>query len=217
MNELDRLYARSVDVAAFGRGYLDYLARLLGRIEIAEIVTFVEVLLGAREGGRQLFFLGNGGSAATASHFANDLAMGPGRQARPFRAVSLVDNIPILTAVANDDHYDQIFVRQLEILMVPGDVVVAISASGNSPNVVKAVTWANDHGGITVGLTGFDGGQLRRIARYGVHVPTALGEYGPVEDGHMVLDHLVSSYLIRLCRAEAGLSTVGLGAGGKEK
>ena len=106
-----------------------------------------------------------------------------------------------MTAIANDDGYDLVFVQQLQTNLAPGDVVVAISASGNSPNVVKAIDYANERGCRTVGLTGFDGGELARKASLNVHIPTSKGEYGPAEDGHMILDHLVGAYLARRVRA----------------
>jgi D-sedoheptulose 7-phosphate isomerase len=111
------------------------------------------------------------------------------------KVVSLTDNVAVITALANDYGYDRIFVMQLEPLLAEGDVVVAISASGNSPNVVQAIEFANERKAVTVGLTGFDGGRLGELCEIHVHVPSARGEYGPVEDAHMVLDHLVMSYL----------------------
>jgi D-sedoheptulose 7-phosphate isomerase len=125
----------------------------------------------------------------------NDLVLGARGSGKPFRAISLTDNVALLTALANDFGYDQAFLRPLETLMAPGDVVVAISASGNSPNVVAAIQHANEYGGVSVALTGFNGGLLRDIAHLCVHVPTDVGEYGPVEDIHLVLNHLVTSYL----------------------
>ncbi len=202
MNRIEQIYRDAPRPAAFARGYLGYLSEVLGRLDDAAIAAFIDALLSARERGARIFFIGNGGSAATASHFANDIAIGSRSFERPFRAISLADNVAILTAVANDYGYDEVFVRQLQALMSPGDVVVAISASGNSPNVVKAVEWANAHGGITVGLTGFDGGRLMRAARLAVHAPTHKGEYGPTEDVHIVLNHLVGAFLINLCNAE---------------
>jgi D-sedoheptulose 7-phosphate isomerase len=204
MNMLDTIFG-DLDrpPASFAAGYLDHLKNILDRLDTAEIGIFIEILLNARDRGARIFFIGNGGSAATASHFANDISIGtrtaPGK---PFRAVSLTDNTAIVTAIANDDGYDQVFVQQLQTQMAAGDVVVAISASGNSPNVIRAIEYANDAGAITVGLTGFDGGELKRIAGHGVHAPTGAGEYGPAEDAHMVLDHLVGSYLSRRVRAE---------------
>ena len=186
----------------FARRYLDRLRALLDEMDTAAIARFVAVLVAARERKARIFFMGNGGSAATATHFANDISIGNGSWSKPFRAVSLVDNMAVLTAVANDHGYDHIFTIQLRTQMSPGDVVVAISASGNSPNVVGAVEYARANGAVTVGLTGFDGGRLKELADVSVHVPTGTGEYGPVEDVHMILDHLVGAYLIALCRAE---------------
>ena len=201
MNRLDSLYADASDPAAFARGYLDYLSEVIAQLDERAIAGFIEVLLDARERGARIFFIGNGGSAATASHFANDIAIGTREREKPFRAISLTDNVAVMTAIANDDGYDLVFVQQLQTNLAPGDVVVAISASGNSPNVVKAIDYANERGCRTVGLTGFDGGELARKASLNVHIPTSKGEYGPAEDGHMILDHLVGAYLARRVRA----------------
>lgn len=203
MNRIDRLFLEQRDPAAFARGYFDYLAEVFGRIDCGEVAAFIATLLDARGRGAAVYFIGNGGSAATASHFANDLAIGTRSLDRPFRAVSLADNVPVLTAVANDFGYAEVFLQQLQVLLRPGDVVVAISASGNSPNLLNAIEFANAHGATTVGLTAFDGGRLRQIARLSVHVPTGGGEYGPAEDGHMVLDHLVGNFLRLACAEES--------------
>lgn len=186
----------------FAREYIRHLAEVLVSIDTAEIAAFAAVLLDARSRGAAVFFIGNGGSAATASHFANDLAIGTCTWQKPFRVMSLTDNVAVMTAIANDLGYAEVFLRQLQIVLQPGDVVVAISASGNSPNILKAVEYANAHNATTVGLTGFDGGALRRMVRLPVHVPTSHGEYGPVEDAHMVLDHLLGAFLKLACRAD---------------
>ena len=202
MNELDRIYQDKPQPADFARGYLDYLSDILARLDTAAIAAFAGALLDARERDARIFFLGNGGSAATASHFANDIAIGTRSPEKPFRAISLTDNVAAITAIANDDGYAEIFVQQLRTLLAPGDVVVAISASGNSENVIRAVEYANGRGATTVGLTGFDGGRLAKIVSLGVHIPTNPGEYGPAEDGHMILDHLIGAYLARRVRGE---------------
>jgi D-sedoheptulose 7-phosphate isomerase len=204
-HDLERIFHDDPRPASFAKGYLAYLTKVLAQLDEKAIAAFIEALLDARARGAHIFFIGNGGSAATASHFANDIAIGSRSRGKPFRALSLVDNLPLLTAVANDDGYDEVFTAQLKLFLKAGDLVVAISASGNSPNVVKAVEYANAHGATTVALTGFDGGQLKCIAKLGVHVPTAKGEYGPTEDAHMVLDHLVGAFLIELCRGEGEL------------
>lgn len=201
MNNIDKFY--SEDAAAFSAAYLDYVSAVLKKIDVREIAGFVEILLSARERGATVFFIGNGGSAATASHFANDLAIGTNAYKRPFRAVSLTDNHAIMTAIANDFGYEDVFVRQLRVLARPGDVLVGISASGNSPNVVKAFEFAKSAGVRTVAITAFDGGRMKMLRDAGVHVPTGPKEYGPAEDAHMVLDHLVGAYLIRLVRSES--------------
>jgi D-sedoheptulose 7-phosphate isomerase len=122
--------------------------------------------------------------------------------ARPFRAISLVDNQALLTAQANDEGYDSVFVAQLESLLRPGDVVLGITASGNSPNLIEAFSFARAHGAVTVGLLGFDGGRLRELSDVAVTVRTAKGEYGPVEDLHLVIDHIVTNYLARWLASE---------------
>ena len=202
MNRLEQLYRTSSQPATFAKGYLDYLREVLSSLDVEAIGSFIGVLLEARERGARIFFCGNGGSASTASHFANDLSMGSRSWGKPFRAVSLTDNVPILTAVSNDYGYDEVFVRQLQTQMERGDVVVGISVSGNSPNVVKAIEYAKANGAFTVGLTGFDGGQLKPEAHLNLHLPTNTGEYGPAEDGHIIIDHLVGSYLLNFCQAE---------------
>lgn len=209
MKTIEQIYREKPQAASFAQGYLDYLSKVLAQLDVAAIATFVERLLQARERNARIFFIGNGGSAATASHFAHDIAIGSRSWAKPFRALSLTDNVAILTAIANDHGYDEIFTRQLRIQMVPGDIVVAISVSGNSMNVVKAVEYANANGAITVALTGFDGGQLKRIARLCVHVPTNKGEYGPAEDVHMILDHLVGTFLMFAVRGTEDEWSVG--------
>jgi D-sedoheptulose 7-phosphate isomerase len=198
MNNIDRIFTK--DPEAFAGAYLEYLGSVLKTIDVREIGQFVQTILDARERGATIYFIGNGGSAATASHFANDIAIGTNSYDKPFRAVSLTDNQAIITAIGNDFGYEDIFVRQLQVLGRKGDVVVGISASGNSPNLIKAFEYAKSVGIKTVAITAFDGGKMKPMADEGVHVPTALKEYGPAEDAHMVLDHLVGAYLMRAIR-----------------
>lgn len=199
MNNIDRIF--TTDPAAFATAYIDYLKSVLDRVNALEVGRFVNTLLDARERGATIFFIGNGGSAATASHFANDLSIGTNEYERPFRAISLTDNVPVISAIGNDFGYEEIFVRQLRVLGRKGDVLVAISASGNSPNLLKAMAYSKETGIKTVAVTAFDGGKMRPEADEGVHIPTGPKEYGPAEDVHMVLDHLVGAYLMRYVRA----------------
>ncbi len=198
MNNIDQIYANSGDdVTGFAKGYLKYLAQLLEKLDCNEIAAFVSSIMSARERGARVFFIGNGGSAATASHFANDLSIGSRCWERPYRVSALTDNQAIITAIANDYGYEEIFVLQLKTMATSGDVLVAISASGNSSNLIKAVNFANKQDITTISLTGFDGGTLRPLCDLGVHIETPKGEYGPVEDIHMVLDHLCGAFLLK--------------------
>jgi len=195
MNTLDRMFTE--DIEQFSKSYFDYLKNVLDKIDVAEVRRFVEVILAARERGSTIFFIGNGGSATTASHFANDLAFGTKEYEKPFRAMSLTDNVSVLTALGNDCGYENIFALQLKNYGKKGDVLVGISASGNSPNLLRAFEYASVAGIETIALTAFDGGKMKKMADKGVHVPTGMKEYGPAEDVHMILDHLIASYLVR--------------------
>ena len=200
MNKIDQIYSNSNSIKDYSRSYMQYLTSVLKSISLTDIEKFVEVLLEARERESSIFFIGNGGSAATASHFANDIAIGTRTYEKPFRAISLCDNQAVITAIANDDGYEKIFSQQLQVLLKKQDVVVAISASGNSPNLLDAIDTAKKMNTITVGISAFDGGKMKEMVDVSLHVPTEKGEYGPAEDAHMVLDHLVSNYLMRLVR-----------------
>ena len=132
----------------------------------------------------QVFLMGNGGSASTASHIANDL------HAAGINATSLCDNIALLTAIANDKEYPQIFIDQLAVKMRPGDVVIAISGSGNSENVIRAVNFANGRDVFTIGLLGFGGGKLREMVKLGIILESH--NYGLVESVHLLIGHLIT-------------------------
>ena len=201
MNKIDQIYNKSLSINDYSKSYIDYLTSVLNSISLSDIEKFTKVLLESRERASSVFFIGNGGSAATASHFANDIAIGTRTDEKPFRAISLCDNQAVITAIANDDGYEEIFSQQLEVLLKKQDVVIAISASGNSPNLIRAIETAKKMSAITVGISAFDGGKMKEMVDVSLHVPTEKGEYGPAEDAHMVLDHLVSSYLMRLVRS----------------
>ena len=200
MNNLDKIFTKNP--SEFAKAYLEYLAKVLENIDTEAIGEFINILLAARSGGATIFFIGNGGSASTASHFANDLSIGTNAYEKPFRALSLTDNHAIITAIANDFGYEEIFVRQLMILGRKGDVLVGISASGNSPNLIRAFDHAKTIGIQTIAITAFDGGKMKNIADYSVHIPTGPKEFGPAEDAHMILDHLIGAYLMRLISSE---------------
>lgn len=168
--------------------YLAELRAVLEQLADERFEQIQSVLLRARADGRMIFIIGNGGSAATASHLANDLNKGASVPGRPrFRALALTDNVPLMTAWANDTSYDKIFVEQLANYLEPGDVLLAISGSGNSPNILAAVEWARRQGAVTVGLTGGDGGRLRALVDCCVVAPT--GRMEQIEDVHLALAH----------------------------
>jgi D-sedoheptulose 7-phosphate isomerase len=197
-NNVDKFYTS--DPIDFAESYINYLHKVLTNINNEEIAKFIETLLDARTRGATIFFIGNGGSAATASHFANDLAIGTNSYDQPFKVISLTDNVPTITAIGNDFGYDEIFVRQLRIYGQKDDVLVGISASGNSSNLINAFEYARSSGIKTVAITAFDGGKMKSMADEGIHVPTESKEYGPAEDAHMVLDHLIGAYLMRFIK-----------------
>ena len=199
MNRIDGFFTENIE--QFSKSYFSYLKEIIDKVDLSEIKIFVELLLSARKSGATIFFIGNGGSAATASHFANDLAFGTHEHEKPFKAISITDNVSVLTALGNDYGYGEIFVRQLKVYAEKGDVVVGISASGNSKNLINAFNYAKSSGIKTMALTAFDGGRMKVIADNCIHIPTEDKEYGPAEDVHMILDHLISSYLMRILRS----------------
>lgn len=199
MRKLEQIYNESESPDIFVRGYFGYLAELLNRFEVQPIIDFIDELEKARQRDATIFIVGNGGSAATASHMATDIGVDvlkKGKPERPFRAMALTDNTSVMTAIANDEGYENLFVNQLRIHHRPNDMLVAISASGNSPNVVEAVQWVKTKGGRIVTITGFDGGKLKAMADIAIHVETPKGEFGPVEDLHMIVDHVVANWLL---------------------
>lgn len=197
MANLVELFVDSSSTREFVDGYFDYLAALAKTLDGSAIAAVVDIFIDAADAGHTIYFIGNGGAAATAAHWANDMGIGTRGGGEPWlKAVSLADNISVITALANDYGYEEIFVRQLQNLLQPDDVVMAFSVSGNSENVIKGIEYANELGARTIGFTGFDGGRLKELVDLSLHVPTPKGEYGPVEDLFQVVDHLVGSYLM---------------------
>ncbi len=175
--------------------YLGRVLRALQSIPMDRVASFVELLVAARELRRTVFLVGNGGSAATASHMATDLGVGSQRLGVGLRVICLVDNSAVLTATSNDVGFEDVYAAQVRLLGQPGDILVAISASGNSPNLLKVAVEAKEQGLSVVALTGFAGGELAGLADTSIHVPTAHGDYGPAEDAHLVINHMVTELL----------------------
>src|SRR3990167_3537674 len=204
MNTLEEIFAQSSLQTDYFRRYCDYVRKLISEIDIESVKRVVDCLLKARENNKTIYFAGNGGSAATASHFSQDMGeVGRKINGKGFRTRSINDNVSALTAISNDYSYDHVFALQIQHSFDPGDVLVVISASGNSPNVIKAVELAKEKGGSTVALVGFDGGRLAKLCDHVVHIQSKKGEYGPVEDIHLILNHMIVSYLMMALKKEA--------------
>jgi D-sedoheptulose 7-phosphate isomerase len=193
--------ANSLDI--YIRSYVEDLKWTMEEFDRDAVGRVVALLLAAREQGRQILLIGNGGSAAAASHMACDLGKGTIDYSDPafrrFRALSLSDNTALITAIGNDLSFEDVFVEQLRMVMNAGDVVVFISASGNSPNLVRAAEYARAHGGQTVGLLGFGGGTLANMMDVALVVSSR--NYGITEDFHLSVQHI---YTQDLRRALAG-------------
>jgi D-sedoheptulose 7-phosphate isomerase len=182
----------------FAKDYIRGLKDVLDRLPLKPIDEVIRAIEQARDEQRQIFVIGNGGSAATASHMMNDLCKGTlgqkGDAPWPrLRVIALTDNVSLMTAWANDTDYNHVFSEPLKNLAQRGDVLIAISASGNSPNILAAVEAAKHIGVKVIGLAGFGGGSLSKMADVSFVVPS--DRYGPVEDTHMILDHIITSYL----------------------
>lgn len=178
--------------------YIERLKSLLDKIDVEVIQKIVDELEKTKKHNSRIYILGNGGSSATASHMVNDLGAGlRRREIRNFDVTSLGDNTPVVTAISNDIGYENSFYMQMKGLISSHDVIIAISCSGDSPNIVKAVSYAKDLGCTIVGITGFNGGYLKEVSDICFHVDAPEGEYGLVEDVHMILDHIIYSYYIK--------------------
>ncbi len=174
------------------KNYINDLKVVIDSLDFPEIEKFIDMVVNAYINGKFVFVIGNGGSAANASHFAQDLAKGTRiklDQPKRLKALSLTDNTPFITALGNDDGYDTIFEQQLRVIASQGDYLIAISGSGNSPNIIKAVEWANDNGLTTIGLTGFDGGKLKKIAHHSMNV--VLHDMCTAESVHSIILHYI--------------------------
>ena len=176
----------------FSQDIEDYLAKLkqtIDNLDKTEINTFINMLIKARDESRTIFIMGNGGSASTASHFCCDFNKGASYgYGKRFRFICLNDNTATMMAYSNDVAYEDALVEQLKNFFEPGDYVIGISGSGNSKNVIKAIEYANENGGVSIGLTGYQGGKLKRICHHSVNMNVDYMQIS--EDLHMMMDHL---------------------------
>src|SRR5215813_4055314 len=175
----------------FPLSYKTELLKAIETVDLDRVNQAIEILRKARDEDRRIFVCGNGGSAATSSHFVCDMVKGAsyGRSKR-FRIMALTDSLPTITAYSNDVNYDCVFVEQLKNFAEPGDVVMAISGSGNSPNVLRALEYGNSIGCVTVALSGRDGGRMGPLAQ--LHVCAGHPHMGRIEDAHMIAAHMIS-------------------------
>jgi D-sedoheptulose 7-phosphate isomerase len=178
--------------------FKEYFARIsysLAQVADSSILSAFEILSTAIKSNSTVFIVGNGGSAATASHFATDIGKTLNKFGKHAKAISLCDNSSVITAISNDLAFEEVFRLQLETLANSNDVLVAISASGNSKNLVRAINYANENNIGTLSMTGFTGGELSKISKVSLHVPTEEGDYGVAEDAHSMLCHFLSEQL----------------------
>ena len=188
--------ATSADRAsAFTTHYRNHLHETLRQLDLDKVNTAIEWLADARTHGRAIFTAGNGGSASTASHFVCDVLKGASyKRDEKFRILALTDNLATITAYSNDVSYACVFTEQLKNFAKPGDIFLAISGSGNSPNVVEATEYANSAGCKTIALTGRDGGKLGEIAQLNINAPEP--HMGRIEDAHLVICHMMAYYFM---------------------
>ena len=177
------------------RTYLEKEIEIIHKLDMEQLSQAINVLVAARDRGARIYIMGNGGSAATASHFVCDFNKGiwEGQKEKKFKIQCLSDNVPIMTAIANDIGYEDVFLFQLQENLEKNDLVVAISGSGNSKNVLKAVEYAKTLGCETLGITGYNGGKLKAISDYSMHVP--VDDMQITEDIHMIFDHMIMHIL----------------------
>ncbi len=181
-------------IKEFTLKYVNDLQDTLRESNLENVEEIVNYILSAYESEKQIFIMGNGGSGSTASHFACDINKGVslGLEKR-FKVISLSDNIPTMLAYANDCSYDDIFVEQLKNFLNPGDIVIGVSGSGNSKNVIRAIQYANERDVTTIAWSGFDGGEIAKIAKSTFVVP--VHDMQKVEDGHLILTHVIMQIL----------------------
>ncbi|MBL8026602.1 MAG: SIS domain-containing protein [Fibrobacteres bacterium] len=171
--------------------YLKNVNDTLSKVSVDKIDAAITLIQNAYLSKQTIFIIGNGGSAATSSHLAEDLSKGCACDGKPsLKALSLTDNTPLLTALSNDYCYEDVFKKQLEIFYQPKDMLIAISASGNSKNIVRAVDYVKGNYGTVIGLTGFKGGYLYEKSDVALHVP--FDDFGIVEDLHLMISHIVT-------------------------
>jgi len=188
---------KSLNFESFYENYIDYLNQILQKLKKKKIKELEKILELARKKNKTIFIAGNGGAAATSITMANDLGfdiLKKTKVKKTFKLQSLNDNPSVITAIANDTGYENIFLNQLKIHYTSGDLLIVLSASGNSLNLIKACEWVKNNGGKTIGIIGFNGGKLLRKCDLVIHILTEKNEYGPVEDVQLILNHIFAHW-----------------------
>ena len=196
MYQLAEMFQASASIQEYMRRYFDRLGDVLRTIDRDTFAKMADTVEEAAQRGNCLYIIANGGSAGAAAHLVNDLVAGSYQEgAKNFRAFSLADNSETVTALGNDAGYDNIFARQIAVYARPGDVILAMSVSGNSENILRGVAAAKACGATTLGWCGFDGGKLATACDLAVTARSTKDEYGPVEDSFAVMGHILMGYL----------------------
>ena len=185
------------NISAFAIQYFNRLSDIFREIDLNKLEKLEKYLRKARINGNTIFVFGNGGSAATASTMANDLGFDILKKTstkKPFKFFALTDNTPVITAISNDVGYENVLLNQLKIHFKKKDLVIFISASGNSKNLIKAAKWIKKNNGTIFSFLGFDGGDLKKLSNNYILVKTEKGDYGPVEDIHLMLNHILAHW-----------------------
>jgi D-sedoheptulose 7-phosphate isomerase len=196
MNNIDIIYKKNKSFTDFANYYVNYLNKVFKSINNKELINLEKEFLRARSKNATIFIFGNGGSASTSATMANDLGFDIFKKTgkKGFKIICLNDNTSVLTAISNDVGYENVFINQLQIHYKKNDVVLMISASGNSANLIKAANWLKEKKGKILSILGFDGGILRKISDHSVLVKTEKGEYGIVEDVHLIINHILAHW-----------------------
>lgn len=196
MSELNKLSLTNKNIVDFADSYFQNLINTFKKLDKKSILKLEKEFLEIRKKKGTLYVFGNGGGAATAMTMANDLGFDVLKKTNKtaFKIISLNDNNSVITAIANDTGYDNIFLNQLKIHFMKNDKILIFSASGNSKNLVDAANWVKKKGGKVISILGFDGGKLKKISNLSVHIKSEKGDYGPVEDIQLIINHILAHW-----------------------
>jgi len=196
MSVINKLSVKHKNVANFAESYFQNLIDTFKKLDKESIIKLEREFLEIRKKNATLYVFGNGGGAATAMTMANDLGFDVLKKTnkKTFKIISLNDNSSVITAIANDTGYDNIFLNQLKIHFKRNDKILIFSASGNSKNLVDAANWVKKKGGKVISILGFDGGKLKKISNLSLHIKSEKGDYGPVEDIQLIINHILAHW-----------------------